>query len=162
MICLRGTLSCHASEDSGLSVVIQKIAGLWSSGLDVILEDPENNYGLCDEFEYEHRSAGYHEQSTLPLSGRFTGWFSIKNGDQSRTKVEEHNLVLNFQQNNEGYHNVEGGGSNDFGRYTISGTLTSDGVITIFRHFYVPESIASHVDTSTSASYHLNKTADHK
>ena len=162
VICLRGTLSCHASEDSGLSVVIQKIAGLWSSGLDVILEDPENNYGLCDEFEYEHRSAGYHEQSTLPLSGRFTGWFSIKNGDQSMTKVEEHNLVLNFQQNNEGYHNVEGGGSNDFGRYTISGTLTSDGVITIFRHFYVPESNASHVDTSTSASYHLNKTADHK
>ena len=43
--------------------------------------------------------------------------------------------MLRFTKNNAGYHNVEGKGFNAFGKYTITGTLSMDNVIIIFRHF---------------------------
>jgi hypothetical protein len=44
-------------------------------------------------------------------------------------------VTLKFKLNSEGFWNVEGRGSNMFGKYTISGTLDKDKIITIFRHF---------------------------
>lgn len=44
-------------------------------------------------------------------------------------------MTLKFKKNSEGFWNVEGKGSNMFGKYTISGTLDRDRIITIFRHF---------------------------
>ena len=43
--------------------------------------------------------------------------------------------MLKFRENNEGYHNVEGKGSNVWGKYSITGTLDKEGVITLFRHY---------------------------
>ena len=133
VICLRGSLRRDQSDDLGATEVVHRINGMWSSGLDLILADPENKGGLCNKFEYEHKSTL--PNNAFPVSGRYSGWFNLTNNDNSRTRVSEKDITLKFRKNNAGYYNVEGRGSNAFGRYTISGTLTNDHIITIFRHF---------------------------
>jgi len=56
-----------------------------------------------------------------------------------RTKIAERDVTLKFRENSEGYHNVEGRGSNIYGKYSITGTLDKEGTITLFRHFQVPK-----------------------
>jgi Bromodomain/Bromodomain extra-terminal - transcription regulation len=133
VICLRGKLTRDQSEDLGATEVMQRISGMWSSGLDLLLADPENVHGYCNRFEYEHKSTLPNKQ--WPVSGRYSGWFDLKNDDGTVTKMSERDVVLKFRKNNEGYHNVEGKGFNAFGKYNITGTLGADNVLTIFRHF---------------------------
>eukprot|EP00804_Cyclotella_cryptica_P016091 CCRYP_004216-RB/>CCRYP_004216-RB protein AED:0.34 eAED:0.49 QI:0/0/0/1/0/0/2/0/867 len=137
VVCLRGKLSRNTSENLslGLGDVIHKITGIWAMGLNHILDDPDNTKALCNKFEYEHKCSG--ESTVFPLSGKYTGWFyvSAEDGSNTKTKIFERDVMLKFIENSEGYHNVEGKGSNIYGKYTISGTLDSEGIITLFRHF---------------------------
>ncbi|CAB9521708.1 Bromodomain-containing protein 2 [Seminavis robusta] len=133
VVCLRGTLKKDGSEDLGATDVVHRINGMWSSGLDLILADPQNVGGLCNRFEYEHKSAV--PNSAFPVSGRYSGWFHLNTPEGKRTTITEKDVNLRFIKNNAGYHNVEGRGFNVFGKYTISGTLSMENVITIFRHF---------------------------
>jgi hypothetical protein len=136
VVCLRGKLYKEHSEDLGLGVgeVVHRITGMWSSGLDLILVDPQNVQGLCNRFEYEHKSS-VPSGTIFPISGRYSGWFDLNQEDGNKTKINERDITLRFRKNNAGYNNVEGRGSNVFGKYSITGTLTLDNVITIFRHF---------------------------
>lgn len=133
VVCLRGKLNRDQSDELGVTEVVHRINGMWSSGLDLILADPQNVRGLCNRFEYEHKSTL--PNNTFPVSGRYSGWFDLTNEDASKTRINEKDITLKFRKNNAGYHNVEGRGSNAFGKYSITGTLTQDNVITIFRHF---------------------------
>ncbi|KAL3797031.1 hypothetical protein ACHAWO_006667 [Cyclotella atomus] len=137
VVCLRGKLSRNTSADLslGLGDVVHKISGVWAMGLDYILDDPNNTKALCNKFEYEHKCSG--ESTVFPLSGKYTGYFYVDTNDGmgGKTKIVERDVMLKFVANSEGYHNVEGKGSNIYGRYTISGTLDEKGVITLFRHF---------------------------
>ena len=133
VVCLRGKLTQDQSDDLGATEVMQRISGMWSSGLDLLLDDPENLRGQCNRFEYEHKSTLPNKQ--WPVSGRYSGWFDLKNEDGSTTKISERDVVLKFRENNAGYYNVEGRGFNAFGKYNITGTLAADNVLTIFRHF---------------------------
>jgi len=137
VVCLRGNLVQETRDDTA----VYRITGLWSMGLDQILADPENKLALCSDFEYEHKtesSSGETSASvpavTFPPSGTYIGSFTVNNAGV-KTKVEEQDVVLNFVENNEGFYNVEGKGSNMYGKYTISGTLSTEGVITIYRHY---------------------------
>ena len=130
VVCLRGKVSRDASDQSG---VVHKVSGLWAIGLDLILADPENKRGLCNKFEYEHR--GTVPTEIFPISGRYTGWFNLSNEDGTRTRIPEKDVTLKFKKNSEGYYNVEGKGSNAFGKYNITGSMDNENVITIFRHF---------------------------
>jgi hypothetical protein len=132
-----GNLFGDQSDDLGVNEGIFRINGMWSSGLDLILADPQNVRGLCNRFEYEHKSSQIN--NTFPVSGRYSGWFDLTSEDGTRTRINEKDITLKFRKNNAGYHNVEGKGSNVFGKYNISGTLTLDHVITIFRHFQAPK-----------------------
>jgi len=134
VVCLRGKLT-RSPDDMGNPNIIQQIKGMWSSGLDLLEEDPDNKNGLCNPFEYEHRSTVSNE--SFPLSGRYTGWFLLSNDDDTRTRVQEKDVTLKFRKNSEGYWNIEGRGSNGFGKYNITGTLQKDFILTIFRHFQV-------------------------
>jgi hypothetical protein len=58
----------------------------------------------------------------------------FENDDGTTTRINGRDVVLKFRKNDAGEHNVEGKGSNVFGKYTITGSLTADNV-TIFRHF---------------------------
>jgi hypothetical protein len=133
VVCLRGKLDKEESNDLGITECVQRINGMWSSGLDFLVADPENDRGLCNPFEYEHKSSV--TSNIFPVSGRYSGWFALKNDDGTTTRINERDVVLKFRKNNAGNHNVEGKGSNVFGKYSITGTLTADNVITIFRHF---------------------------
>lgn len=142
VICLRGKLVRHTSADLSLdNTFIHKIKGVWAMGLDKILADPDNTKGECNKFEYEHKCSG--DSNVFPLSGRYTGSFYVTAEGNNKTKVAEKDVILKFHKNNEGYHNVEGKGSNYYGKYTISGTLDKEGTITIFRNFQAPKVKAS-------------------
>ncbi|CAJ1938218.1 unnamed protein product [Cylindrotheca closterium] len=133
VVCLQGKLYKEESQDLGLGEIVHRIHGMWSSGLDLVLADPQNVKGLCNRFEYEHKSSV--RSNTFPVSGKYTGWFDLNQEDGSKSKIVEKDVTLKFRKNSAGYHNVDGRGSNYFGKYTITGTLTNDNVITIFRHF---------------------------
>jgi hypothetical protein len=162
VICLRGKLVRHTSADLSLdNTIIHRIKGVWAMGLDKILADPDNTRGECNKFEYEHKCSG--DSTVFPLSGRYTGSFYVTADANNKTKVAEKDVILKFRENNEGYHNVEGKGSNYYGKYTITGTLDKEGVITIFRHFQVPKvkaskksSAATQVNVSTPEPGPLN------
>jgi hypothetical protein len=133
VVCLRGKVYKEDSEELGLGEIVHRIHGMWSPGLDNILADPQNVNGLCNRFEYEHKSST--PSVSFPVSGKYSGWFDMNLDDGSKSKIVEKDVTLKFRKNNAGYHNVDGRGSNMFGKYTITGTLTRDNVITIFRHF---------------------------
>jgi len=129
VVCLRGKATRDSSVQEGF---VHKIEGLWSNGLDLVLSDPKNEHGFCNEFEYEHRGSG--QTDVFPISGRYTGWFNFTE-DGKKTRITERDVVLKFKKNNAGYYNVEGKGTNMFGKYSISGTLDKENTITLFRHF---------------------------
>mmetsp|Transcript_23713 Transcript_23713/g.35875 ORF Transcript_23713/g.35875 Transcript_23713/m.35875 type:complete len:1380 (+) Transcript_23713:62-4201(+) len=161
VVCLRGKLSPDESEELGVPEVVHRINGMWSSGLDLILADPQNVRGLCNRFEYEHKSST--PNKTFPISGRYSGWFDLSNEDGSRTRITEKDITLKFRKNNAGYHNIEGKGSNAFGKYSITGTLTQDSVLTIFRHFQPrktkTQGVATKAPVTSSASSTQGKAA---
>jgi len=130
VICLRGKISW---QSAGMRK-IQLIQGVWSTGLDNILMDPDNVNGICHEFEYQQRS-GFEYDGSTPLSGRYTGWFRMKSDNDKVTEIHENYIFLNFEKNRDGFYNVDGKGGNEFGQYTISGTLSADNEITLFRHY---------------------------
>ncbi|KAL7451615.1 hypothetical protein ACHAWC_003441, partial [Mediolabrus comicus] len=143
VVCLRGKLVQETKDDT--SRIQTRIIGLWSMGLDKILADPENTKGECSEFEYQHEQSkimSAEEESSssaivtavYPPSGTYSGSFMVNNAGV-KSKVEETDVALVFVENNEGYHNVEGKGSNIWGKFTITGTLSKDGEITLFRHY---------------------------
>ena len=148
VVCLRGKITQETFAELGMVDVVYRISGMWSTGLDKIMEDPENTKGLCNRFEYEHKSS--QPSSTFPVSGRYSGWFDLSAEDGTRTRINERDVTLKFRKNNEGYHNVEGKGSNVFGKYSITGTLTTDHVLTIFRHFQ-PRKIKSSSKSAPAA-----------
>jgi hypothetical protein len=119
---------------------------MWSSGLDLIVADPQNVQGLCNRFEYEHKSSV--PSQTFPISGRYRGWFDLSQEDGTRARINERDITLRFRKNDAGCYNIEGRGSNVFGKYSITGTLTQDDVITIFRHFQPRKIKASKAVTS--------------
>jgi len=160
--CLRGKLAQTSSDQDGVN---HKVSGLWSSSPDFIESDPENVNGQCNLFEFEHHSTTEH--AIFPLSGKYPGWFNISKEDGSRTRIIERDITLKFRKNNAGYHNVEGKGSNAFGKYTISGTLDKDNIITIFRHFHqlkrkipVAQSTTATMNGSASANRGEMETGD--
>ena len=130
VVCLRGEIAPSSSAQDG---VVHRVSGMWSSGLDVILADPDNKRGLCNQFEYEYR--GTVATNAFPISGKYTGWFNLTGEDGTRNRIPERDVTLKFKKNNGGFYNVEGRGSNMFGKYNITGTLSKENVITIFRHF---------------------------
>jgi len=134
IVCLRGKLLKEEANTVGpMEGGTHRITGMWASGLNLLLDDPDNKRGLANRFEYEHKSSV--PSKVFPISGKYTGWFDLTNDDGSRTKISERDVTLKFRKNKAGAYNVEGKGSNLFGRYSISGSLSSDNVITIFRHF---------------------------
>lgn len=149
IVCLRGKVTRDSTVQDG---VVHHISGHWASGLELIQSDPKGERGICNEFEYEHRSTVGTE--VFPISGRYTGWFNYaENG--KKTRYTDRDVVLKFKKNNAGYFNVEGRGSNNFGKYNITGTFDKDHIITLFRHF-VPLKVKkpSTTPASTASSQH--------
>ncbi|KAL7465019.1 hypothetical protein ACHAXS_005346 [Conticribra weissflogii] len=162
VVSLRGKLVRHTSPNLGFTDVTHKITGVWANSLEFILNDPENKNGLCNAFQYEHKTSN--GSDSFPLSGKYTGWFHLKDELGNNPEIPEKDITLKFRQNNAGYHNVEGKGSNVYGKYTITGTLTEDGTITLFRHFQEShkQKKSTSLKISTPAPGPLNGNGDFK
>jgi Bromodomain extra-terminal - transcription regulation/Bromodomain len=150
VVCLRGKLFKEESNDLGVTEVVHRINGSWAAGLDIFNSDPENLRKLQNRFEYEHKSSTP-STTAFPVSGRYSGWFDLGNEDGTRTRINERDVTLKFRKNSAGYYNVEGKGSNVFGKYNITGTLENE-TITIFRHFLPRKPKIKTVDGSTALS----------
>ena len=133
VVCLRGKLERVAGDGLLGENTVHRVSGLWSSGLNLIEADPDNTKGMCNKFEYEHRAMV--GTDAFPISGKYAGWFYVTGEDGQRTQIMERDVTLKFRKNSEGYHNIEGRGANVFGKYSITGTLSKNNVLTIFRHF---------------------------
>mmetsp|Transcript_7582 Transcript_7582/g.15242 ORF Transcript_7582/g.15242 Transcript_7582/m.15242 type:complete len:1299 (-) Transcript_7582:1091-4987(-) len=133
VVCLRGKLEKVAGDGLLGENTVHRVSGLWSSGLNLIEGDPDNSKGMCNKFEYEHRAMV--GTDAFPISGKYAGWFYVTGEDGQRTQIMERDVTLKFRKNSEGYYNIEGRGANVFGKYSITGTLSKDSVLTIFRHF---------------------------
>jgi hypothetical protein len=150
VVCLRGTVVQHTSQDLGSTEMSHRISGYWATSLNFILEDPDNKKGVLSQFQYEHKSTV--PSSSFPVSGKYSGWFDLLDQNGHRERINESNVTLKFKKNNAGYFNVEGKGNNMYGKYTITGTMTKDNVITIFRHFQPLKVKVSKTNSSQSLS----------
>ena len=119
------------------------VEGLWSLSLNTILDDPENIIGECNSFRYELKNGGIERQSTgdslvVPQSGIYAGWFLYNSaaGNGKDTITDE--VDLTFVENSEGYYNVKGRGSNQFGSYEVVGMLEND-TMSLNRFFSVED-----------------------
>lgn len=139
VVCMKGKVERTTALDG--TQVISKIEGLWNSGLDKILEDPENEKGLSNKFEYNRDVT----------SGKFNGWFIVTSPDTSRATMSERNITFRFIKNSEGYFNVEGKGSNAYGKYEVTGNLKGDEV-TVFRHFILSKRKAHKIPKTPKTS----------
>ncbi|KAL3811507.1 hypothetical protein ACHAXA_000411 [Cyclostephanos tholiformis] len=130
-VTLHGKLVRNTSEELSLdNTAVHRVTGLWSMmGLSFILDNPNK----CEKFEFEHKCSG--DSTVFPLSGRYTGFFYVSDEPEGRTKVAERDVTLKFILNRDGYYNVEGRGSNVYGKYSITGLLMNDNTITLCRHF---------------------------
>ncbi|KAL3911839.1 MAG: hypothetical protein SGILL_007126, partial [Bacillariaceae sp.] len=149
VVCLQGKVTKETSDEIvgiGSVSTVTRIVGLWGNGLNIIEADPQNNAGQLGKFEYEHKSSS--NPGAFPVNGRYSGFFTVNQPDGSRVKVAEKDVQLKFRKNNKGYYNVEGKGSNPYGKYSITGSLSDDNVITIFRHFALRKVKASRPVTS--------------
>jgi len=135
---LRGKLVRNTSDELSLdNTAVHRITGLWAmGGQSKILEDP----GTCEKFEYEHKCSG--DSTIFPLSGRYTGFFCVFDGGV-RSKIPERDVTIRFKMNTEDYWNVEGKGSNIYGKYNITGTLSEDGTIKLCRQYQARKQKAS-------------------
>eukprot|EP00985_Skeletonema_marinoi_P005737 scaffold2491_cov127-Skeletonema_marinoi.AAC.1 len=116
------------SHESGDCISIK---GSWALGLDIL----ENPQGERNEFLYKSQGTGSSQE--IPQSGTYTGWFlfnaSNQNGMVEQITVTDE-VQLEFIENNKGFYNVGGNGSNQYGSYTVAGTL-KDSLFTINRTF---------------------------
>ena len=148
VVTLRGQLSHAQMNGLGEDSMVYTISGRWSSGLDLLLKEEEEskkdnghnkeNSALTNPFEYKHITSSKSPGASFqwPVSGRYVGWFLLNTAEGMKTRVSEKDTLLKFKPNNQGNWNVDGRGSNGFGKYTITGVLErSTRTITIFRHF---------------------------
>eukprot|EP00984_Skeletonema_dohrnii_P013026 scaffold5365_cov140-Skeletonema_dohrnii-CCMP3373.AAC.1 len=131
----RGTYS-HESEEC------ISIKGSWALGLDIL----ENPQGERNEFLYKRQGTGSSQE--IPQSGTYTGWFLFneknQNGVVEQIMVTDQ-VCLEFIENNKGFYNVGGNGSNQYGSYTVAGTL-KDSLFTINRTFSAKEDVVDEDD----------------
>ena len=127
------------SHESGDCISIK---GSWALGLDIL----ENPQGERNEFLYKRHGTGSSQE--IPQSGTYTGSF-VFNAKNQNGMVEQITVTdevqLEFIENNEGFYNVGGNGYNQFGSYTVAGTL-KESLFTINRTFSADEDAADEVD----------------
>lgn len=74
-------------------------------------------------------------------------------------KINERDVKLKFILNSGGYYNVKGQGRNEFGKYTVTGTLM-DFTITLSRVYQVPKEKATKkspaIDNNDGGGVHCN------
>lgn len=96
------------------------------------------------EFQLSNPSSSSSDLTQFPISGKYTGWFHLKQPMKAPLKIEDKDLNIDFQksfQSDDAY-DVTGSGQNKFGKFSLYGTFEpSSGKLQMYR-VYIPKKTA--------------------
>jgi hypothetical protein len=121
--CLRGKLTQMGNR--------HVCKGVWAMKRD------DHFGGFTSKFEFSIKppvTPGGLGAAPLPADGHYSGFFWMADAKGGSTKVED-NSDLVFTANACGGWNLTGRGGNRFGQYSITGTVSADLELELFRHF---------------------------
>lgn len=108
--------------------------GLWAMS-----EHAHSQPSQCSDFEFKLVKANEDSIGTFPVSGRYHGWFLLKQPPPQKgsVKIEDKEIVLNFSEyknidsDSEDRsslitHTIKGHGTNKFGSFNLHGTLDEE------------------------------------
>jgi hypothetical protein len=113
--------------------------------------------GQTSDFEFKLNTQPAVTSSEFPISGRYSGWFHLKQALKPPLKVEdkELNIVFKKSEDEENYL-ISGGGMNKFGKFSLYGTFESSGKLQMYR-VYLPKKAAAPTPKSTPKSTKATK-----
>lgn len=112
--------------------------GLWAMS-DALHEVP----GQTSDFEFKLVYPPLSPNCKLPVSGKYTGWFILQQPNQKNpVKVEDKEINIQFELIDDGNHKIEGEGYNRFGKFSVYGTLSSNGQLQMYRS-YTPKPLST-------------------
>jgi hypothetical protein len=97
--------------------------------------------GQTSEFEFKLATSASASASLFPVSGKYVGWFHLKQPMKPPLKIEdkELNIVFTKSVEDERNHDVTGTGINKFGKFSLYGTFEiSTGKLQMYR-VYLPK-----------------------
>eukprot|EP01041_Mallomonas_annulata_P003008 gene3008-5891_t len=123
--------------------------GLWAMS-DALHDVP----GQTSDFEFKLVQSNLID-CKFPVSGRYNGWFILQQPNlKTPVKVEDKEINIRFHPIENGLYKIEGEGHNKFGKFTVYGTLSQEGVLQMYRA-YVPKPLTS--TTNKSKKSHSKK-----
>jgi len=125
---LVSTVIKQEAENPSPLEVHRSITGHWIAGLDLLLTLPGNSY----PFALFSTTKGGAVSDIEAASGCYSGWFAL---NKENAKLEEEKVVVRFLKTGEGYCIIRGEGRNIFGKYQITGSVTADHEISLYRHY---------------------------
>lgn len=116
---------------------MHKCQGVWAMN-----DSSHTVAGQTSDFELRLEFSGVAPQE-VPVDGRYSGWFMIKNPQKnSTTKIEDRDLDIKFtKKDNSSDYDVAGSGVNKYGNFSIQGTLKSNNMIQLYK-IYLPKRVA--------------------
>lgn len=122
------SLKGNLREENGVT----KISGMWAMN-----DFAHSLDGQTSEFEYRLVERDP-DSADFPPSGKYSGWFHLKHPapKPGHIKIDDKDTVLFFTScNTGGNFQVSGEGQNKFGRFSIHGTLSSEGKLHVYKIF---------------------------
>lgn len=90
--------------------------------------------GQTSNFEFKLTTQSP-DTSEFPISGKYAGWFHLKQPMKAPLKIEDKELNIDFQKNGENY-DIQGSGQNKFGKFSLYGTYEPTGKLQMYRVYH--------------------------
>jgi TolA-binding protein len=94
--------------------------------------------GQTSDFEFKLVKKDEACTNIFPVDGIYQGWFMLKQAPPAKgsVRIEDREIEMHFQPAEENSFKVTGHGSNKFGLFNLSGTLSELGAVHIYREYY--------------------------
>jgi len=127
---------------------------MWSSDRLNLLVVPNNlqKDQIISKFRLEHKSGSSYDKFVFPPDKniKYSGWFELMQMDGSIIRIGENDTSFKLLHNADGGWNVEGRGRNNYGSFTLTGTLQKDThLLELYKHF--PPRVSSKKSSSASS-----------
>lgn len=103
--------------------------------------------GQTSDFEFKLVKKDESCTSIFPVDGTYQGWFMLKQAPPAKgsVRIEDREIEMHFQPAEDNNFKVTGHGSNKFGLFNLSGTLSELGAVHIYREYYqlTPQPVAT-------------------
>lgn len=91
--------------------------------------------GQTSDFEFKLTTQS--SNSEFPISGKYAGWFHLKQPMKAPLKVEDKELNIVFKRSNDGEnYDITGSGQNKFGKFSLFGTFEPSGKLQMYRVYH--------------------------